>query len=182
MVNSAASAVTSNEKKIKHRSLARKIWGQCYIWFFLLLMYVPILVLIASSFTNSEVIGQWNGFSFDLYARLFHDEEIGIALGNTIILALTSGVISTILGTMGAIGTFYSKKVWKGIIENTTQIPVVNAEIVIALSLTVLFVFCGNYIFGGTNIFSFWTLLAGHVSRSLSFIFPLNRSSSRASV
>ena len=171
MVNSAASAVTSNEKKLKHRSLARKIWGQCYIWFFLLLMYVPILVLIASSFTNSEVIGQWNGFSFDLYARLFHDEEIGIALGNTIILALTSGVISTILGTMGAIGTFYSKKVWKGIIENTTQIPVVNAEIVIALSLTVLFVFCGNYIFGGTNIFSFWTLLAGHVILSLPFVY-----------
>ena len=97
MVNSAAPAVTSNEKKLKHRSLARKIWGQCYIWFFLLLMYVPILVLIASSFTNSEVIGQWNGFSFDLYARLFHDKEIGIALGNTIILALTSAVISTIL-------------------------------------------------------------------------------------
>lgn len=171
MVNSTAPAVTSNEKKLKHRSLARKIWGQCYIWFFLLLMYVPILVLIASSFTNSEVIGQWNGFSFDLYARLFHDKEIGIALGNTIILALTSGVISTILGTMGAIGTFYSKKVWKGIIENTTQIPVVNAEIVIALSLTVLFVFCGNYIFAGTNIFSFWTLLAGHVILSLPFVY-----------
>ena len=81
--NSNSVAYSENEKKLKRKSLFRKIWGQCYIWVFLILMYIPILVLIASSFTESEVIGQWNGFSFALYGRLFKDEEIGIALGNT---------------------------------------------------------------------------------------------------
>ena len=161
----------SNEIKIKRQSLLRKVLGQCAIWIFLILMYVPILVLIASSFTDTEVIGQWGSFSFELYARLFHDEEIGIALANTIVLALVSGLVSTLLGTLGAIGTFYSKKHWRSFCETTTQIPVVNAEIVIALSLTVLFVFAGNYLFQGTNIFSFWTLLVGHVILSVPFVY-----------
>ena len=155
----------SNETKIKRQSLLRKVLGQCAIWIFLILMYVPILVLIASSFTDTEIIGQWGNFSFELYARLFHDEEIGIALANTI------GLVSTLLGTLGAIGTFYSKKHWRSFCETTTQIPVVNAEIVIALSLTVLFVFAGNYLFQGTNIFSFWTLLVGHVILSVPFVY-----------
>lgn len=161
----------SNETKIKRQSLLRKVFGQCAIWIALILMYVPILVLIASSFTDTEIIGQWGSFSFELYARLFHDEEIGIALANTIVLALISGLVSTLLGTLGAIGTFYSKKYWRSFCETTTQIPVVNAEIVIALSLTVLFVFAGNYLFQGTNIFSFWTLLVGHVILSVPFVY-----------
>lgn len=163
--------VQSNEAKIKRQSLLRKVFGQCAIWIVLLLMYVPILVLIASSFTDADVIGQWNGFSFELYARLFQSEEIGIALANTIVLALLSASIATLLGTLGAVGTFYSKKVWQSICENVTQIPVVNAEIVIALSLTVLFVFAGNAIFGGANLFSFWTLLIGHVILAVPFVY-----------
>ena len=95
----------SNETKIKRQSLLRKVFGQCAIWIALILMYVPILVLIASSFTDTEIIGQWGSFSFELYARLFHDEEIGIALANTIVLALISGLVSTPLGTLGAHGT-----------------------------------------------------------------------------
>ena len=161
----------SNETKIKRQSLLRKVLGQCAIWIALILMYVPILVLIASSFTDTEIIGQWGSFSFELYARLFHDEEIGIALANTIVLALVSGLVSTLLGTLGAIGTFYSKKNSQTFYETTTPIPVVNAEIVIALSLTVLFVFAGNYLLQGTNIFSFWTLLVGHVILSVPFVY-----------
>ena len=161
----------SNETKIKRQSLLRKVLGQCAIWIFLILMYVPILVLIASSFTDTEIIGQWGNFSFELYARLFHDKEIGIALANTIVLALISGLVSTLLGTLGAIGTLYSETSWPSFCETTPQIPVVNAEIVIALSLTVLFVFAGNYLFQGTNIFSFWTLLVGHVILSVPFVY-----------
>ena len=168
MVNDACA---QNEIRIHRRNVMTKVFGQCAIWFVLILMYVPILVLIASSFTDTEVIGQWGDFSFGLYERLFHDEEIGIALANTVVLALVSAVVSTFLGTLGAVGVFYSKKWWKGVCENVTQIPVVNAEIVIALSLTVLFVFAGNYLFSGTNIFSFWTLLVGHVILSLPFVY-----------
>ncbi len=52
----------------------KKVFGQIYIWLILLLMYLPILLLIAYSFTTSTNIGGWSGFSFELYADLFHNE------------------------------------------------------------------------------------------------------------
>jgi spermidine/putrescine transport system permease protein len=134
-------------------------------------MYLPILVLIVFSFTEATNVGVWTGFSFNLYARLFQSEEIMVALGNTLIIAFISAVISTLLGTSGAIGAFYSRKRAQKIYEGVTQIPIVNAEIVMALSLTVLFVFIGSVIFRGQSIFGFWTLLIGHVVLSIPFVY-----------
>jgi len=150
--------------------MVKKIFANIYIYLILLIMYLPILVLVAYSFTKATYVGQWSGFSFDLYSALFKNKEIMVALGNTVIIALISAVISTILGTLGAIGAFYSKKRAKRTIEAMTQIPVVNAEIVMALSLTVLFVSLGTYIFR-TSLFSFFTLLVGHVCLSLPFVY-----------
>lgn len=150
--------------------MVKRILASCYIYLILLLMYLPILVLIVFSFTTSSNVGEWTGFSFELYPRLFQDAEIMTALGNTIVIALISAAVSTLLGTIGAIGTFYSKKRTRQAIEVVTQIPVVNAEIVMALSLTVMFVFLGSYIFRAT-LFSFWTLLIGHVLLSLPFVY-----------
>ena len=90
--------------------MVKKIIGQTYIWFILLLMYLPILVLIAFSFTESVNVGVWKGFSFGLYGDLFHSKETMVALANTLIIAITSALVSTILGTLGAIGVFYSSK------------------------------------------------------------------------
>ena len=162
-----------NEAIARNKRNARiyKGVGLFVIFFILILMYVPILVLIAFSFTTATNVGTWTGFSFDLYSALFKDEEIMTALGNTIILALSSSLVSVVLGTAGAIGTFYSKKKARAAIELVNQIPVVNAEIVIAMSLTVMFVFCGTYLFMGASIFSFWTLLIGHVVLSLPFVY-----------
>ncbi len=150
--------------------MVKKILSYSYIYLILLLMYVPIFVLIAFSFTNATYIGEWNGFSFDLYKALFKDQEIMVALGNTLILAFISSLVSTVLGTCGAIGAFYSKKRSRLALENVNQIPVVNSEIVMALSLTVMFVFMGSMIFH-KNIFSFWTLLAGHIVISVPFVY-----------
>ena len=150
--------------------MVKKVLSYTYLTLMLLLMYVPILVLIYYSFTNTTYIGQWNGFSFDLYIKLFQSKEIMIALGNTVIIAVISSICSTILGSLGAIGAFYSKKRTRTIIENLNQIPVVNAEIVMALSLVVMFVFLGNTIFH-TQLFSFWTLLIGHIIISVPFVY-----------
>lgn len=151
------------------RGLFKKIFGQTYIWLVMLLMYLPILVLIAYSFSNGLIGGKFN-FTWDLYIKLFKNKEIMIALGNTVLIALISAVVSTVLGTMGAIGAFYSKAKMRKTIDMATQIPVVNAEIVVAFSLTVMFVFIGEKIFH-QNAFSFWTLLIGHVSLSLPFVY-----------
>lgn len=150
--------------------MIKKIFAQIYIWLILLLMYLPILILIAFSFTEATNVGEWTGFSFNLYPKLFKDTEIMTALGNTLLLALISAVVSVVLGTVGAIGAFYSKRKTRYVIDTVTQIPIVNAEIVMALSLVVLFVFVGNVIFKA-NIFSFWTLLIGHVVLSLPFVY-----------
>jgi spermidine/putrescine transport system permease protein len=97
-----------------------------------------------------------------------------IALGNTVLLAVISAVVSTIIGTLGAIGAYYSKRRMRNALDLATQIPVVNAEIVVAFSLTVMFVFLGK-IFkamgGDSYIFSFWTLLIGHCCLSLPFVY-----------
>ena len=151
--------------------MVKKVLAYSYVYLILLLMYVPILVLILFSFTNATYIGTWNGFSFDLYVSLFESEEIMIAIGNTLIIAVISAVCSTILGTLGAVGGHYLKKKSRATLENINQIPVVNAEIVMALSLVVMFVFIGNMIFGGANLFSFWTLLAGHIVISAPFVY-----------
>ena len=150
--------------------MVKKILAKSYVYLILLLMYVPIIVLIIFSFTNSDNVGTWNGFTLELYPRLFKNEAIMKAVGNTIIIALISAIVSTVLGTLGAIGTFYAKKRTRAVIENITQIPVVNSEIVIALSLTFMFVFFGTYIFR-TEIFSFWTILIGHVVLSVPFVY-----------
>lgn len=154
--------------------MVKKIFSQVYIYFILLLMYLPILVLIAYSFSVNTSIGDGYKLGTTLWVNLFSDtkiaREIWTALGNTVIIAVISAIISVILGTLGAIGAFYSKRRAQKAIEITTQIPVSNAEIVIALSLVVMFVFIGDRIFHA-NLFSFWTLLIGHVVLSLPFVY-----------
>ncbi len=149
--------------------MVKKIFGQCYIWLILILMYLPVLVLIAFSFTEATNVGEWTGFSWNLYPRLFNSQEIMIALGNTVLIAIISALVATLLGTLGAIGAYYSKKRWRNTIDLATQIPVVNAEIVVAFSLTVMFVFIGNII--NVYMFSFWTLLIGHICLSIPFVY-----------
>lgn len=155
---------------MKKRFPLRKIIGQSYIWIVLILMYLPILLLVFYSFSNTTLIGGHYVFSFDLYVNLFKNKTIMVALGNTLLIAVISAAVSTFLGTLGAIGVFYSKSKFKKVVNFATQIPIVNAEIVIAFSLTVMFVFLGSYVFKG-EIFGFWTLLIGHVSLSLPFVY-----------
>ncbi len=140
-----------------------KILAKVYVGLMLLLMYAPILVLMVFSFTEAKVIGSWTGFSLDLYPDLFKNKEIVTAVVNTVIVALSSAAVSTVLGTLGAIGIYYSGKKMKTALEGVSQIPIMNAEIVTALSLTVLFVYFGVQ-------FNFITLLIGHVVLTLPFV------------
>ena len=134
-----------------------------YVYILLFVMYAPLLLLIIFSFTDTKLIGNWDGFSLNLYGDLFRDEEIMDAFKNTFLVAISSAIVSTILGSMGAIGIFYSKKRAKAVMEGISNIPVINAEIVTALSLTILFVMVGVE-------FNFITLLIGHVVLTIPFV------------
>lgn len=155
---------------VEKKNLIKKIFGQAYLWILLAIMYAPIFVLIVFSFTDTDVLGQWNGFTFDLYAQLFRNADIMRAVGNTMIIALVSSAIATILGTIGAIGVYESRRHTKRVIEFANQIPVVTPEIVLALALTVMFVFAREHLFPNFA-FSFWTLLAGHLVLSTPFVY-----------
>ncbi len=155
--------------KQDRKKLFFRILGESYIWILLIIMYLPVLVLMIYSFTNSTNLGTWNGFSFELYAKLFQDKEVQIAVGNTVIIAIVAGVLSTIIGSFGAVGVYECKPWVKKSLDFGTQIPVVNPEIVIALSLIVMFVFLWG-IFGNFGL-SFWTLLAGHLVLCVPFVY-----------
>jgi spermidine/putrescine transport system permease protein len=131
-------------------------------------MYLPVLLLILYSFSTAQ-LGEPIEWSWENYANLFKSQEIQIAVGNTLILALVAAVLATIIGTLGAIGVYESKPWIKKTLEFTTQVPVVNPEIVIALSLIVMFVFIGG-ITGRVEL-SFWTLLAGHLVLTVPFVY-----------
>ncbi|MCH3910022.1 MAG: ABC transporter permease [Bacilli bacterium] len=154
---------------VKKASLWKRIFAQCYIWILLILMYLPIVVLMIYSFTTSTSLGTWNGFSFDLYVQLFNDHSVQVAVGNTVIIAVVAATLATLIGTFGAIGVYESRPSTKKAMEFVTQIPVVNPEIVIALSLIVMFVAIGPFL-GGIKL-SFWTLLAGHLVLTVPFVY-----------
>lgn len=104
-------------------------------------VYAPILLLLVYSFTDSKTIGIWNGFSLELYRQLFTVEKLRGMIGDTLLLAFLAASISTVIGTLGAIGIFYNKK-WLGkFTKGASQIPVINAEIVTAISLALTFSF-----------------------------------------
>lgn len=152
-------------EKVRREGFWKKFFVKGYIWLVLALMYAPILFLIAYSFTDTATLGGWNGFTFRLYKKLFENEELMTALGNTLLLAFSSSLLATLLGTMGAIGLYYSKARTQKAMNGVSQIPVVNAEIVTAISLALLFV----VVFGRGN-FSFFTLLIGHMVLSTPFV------------
>lgn len=145
--------------------MVKKRLAQFYIYLVLFLMYLPILLLVVFSFTTSDQVGVWNGFSFKLYADLFRNHDLMQAVGNTLLIAFVSAIVSTIIGTLGAIGAFYSSKKTRRVIETMNQLPVVNAEIVIALSLAVLLVVSLKW------ATSFFTLLIGHVVLTVAFVY-----------
>ena len=102
-------------------------------------LYLPILVLIIFSFNASKSRSVFTGFTLDWYQKLFHNELIMTSLGNTIIIAVVASVVSTILGTVAAIGISKLRKGPKAVVMQVTNIPIMNPEIVTGVSLMLLF-------------------------------------------
>ncbi len=118
----------------------RRAIEHAVIWLVLLFMYLPILILTVYSFTDSTMIGAIRGFSLHNYVTLFTEPELLSMMSGTIILALAVALLSTLLGTMGAIGAFYSKKGTRAAIELANEIPVVNADVVTGFSVCILMI------------------------------------------
>ncbi|MBQ9976642.1 MAG: ABC transporter permease [Clostridia bacterium] len=147
-----------------------KTINKLYTALILIFMYAPIAVLILFSFNESNSTSVFSGFSLKWYIELFNDGETLKALYNTLILAVLSSVIATILGTAAAVGIDYMKKgPLRSIIMTITNIPMMNADIVTGVSLMLLFVFIAT-IFGISGILGFGTLLIAHVTFNLPYV------------
>lgn len=109
-----------------------------YLYLILLFLYAPIIVLIVYSFNESKY-RVWTGFSFKWYIELFQDSQIMSALSNTLIVAIIAAVLSTIIGTVSAIGINSMKKWQKTTMLNINMLPVLNPDIVTGIALMLLF-------------------------------------------
>ena len=146
--------------------MMKKLWKSIFFVAMLLLLYLPILILAVYSFTDATTIGTIRGFSLQNYVTLFTTEELRTMIFSTLTLAVTSALIATILGSLGAIGAFYSKERVKTAMSTMNQIPVINADVVTGFSICVLMVVVMR-ISKDTYI----PLLIGHVTLSAPFVF-----------
>jgi len=135
--------------------------GRLYLALIFLMLYIPVGVLIASSFNASEKNkAVWGGFTLKAYKELVNDEIIMGALYTTILLAGGAAFIATVLGTFACLGMMQMRKNTKSLIMGVTQIPLLNSDIVTGIALMLLFTrFTG---------LSFGTMLVAHVT----FIVP----------
>ena len=118
-----------------------KLLKRCYLGIVLVFLYVPILVLIVQSFNAGKSRAKWEGFSFRWYVELFQDERILNALYVTISIALLAMIVSTILGTLAAIGIHAMKKRPQALMMTLTNLPNTMPDIVTGISLMLLFLF-----------------------------------------
>ena len=119
----------------------KRFFKRFYLALILVFLYVPIVVLIIQSFNAGKSRAKWEGFSFRWYAELFADASIMNALQVTVSIALLAMVISTILGTLAAIGIYSMKKRPQAMMMTLTNLPNTMPDIVTGISLMLLFIF-----------------------------------------
>lgn len=143
--------------------MVKKFSKKIYVFLMFLFLYLPIIVLIVYSFNDSKLQAGWSGFTLRWYGELFKDAEILRALYTTVLIAILSATISTIVGTFAAIGIHGIKGFNRKMILNLNYIPVLNPDIVTAISLMALFRFF-RFEFG------FITMLLSHIVFSIPYV------------
>lgn len=133
-------------------------------------LYAPIAVLVVFSFNSGKSTSVFEGFSLYWYKELFNDSATLTAFKNSMIVAVVSSIISTVMGTAAATAIFgYKNKFIKSGIMTVTNIPMMNPEIVTGISMMLLFVFIGS-LFGKTGTLGFSTLIIAHATFELPYV------------
>ncbi len=121
--------------------MVKKIAEKGYVFLILALMYLPIVLVIVFSFSNSTTFSFPDGFSVEAYRALFTSapQKLWDSLANTLIIAAISSVAATLIGSVAAVGIYYMKPRARHIVENINQMPIVNSEIVMAVAFMLFF-------------------------------------------
>ncbi len=141
-----------------------------YTGLILLFLFAPILILLVFSFNQSKSLSVFSGFSLYWYRELFRDAETLKAVRNTLLLAVSSSLLATAMGTAAAVGIHRLRsKYLRTVLNTVTDIPMINPDIITGISLMLMFVFVGR-LFGAATSLNFGTMLIAHITFSLPYV------------
>ncbi len=150
-----------------------KALSRIYIALILIFLYAPVAVMVVFSFNSGGSVWVFEGFSLDWYKGLATNTSMLSALKHTLIIAVLSSLISTVMGTAAAVGILaLRKRFTRSTVMSVTNIPMMNADIVTGISLMLLFVFVGN-LFGLRKSLGFFTVLSAHITFNLPYVILL---------
>lgn len=143
--------------------MVNKFVKRLYTTLIFLFLYAPIIILIVFSFNSSKSRGTWDSFTFKWYIELFKNQEIMKALYYTVTIAVLSAGISTVIGTFAAIGIYNMNYLGKKVVLNLNYLPVLNPDIVTAISLMTLFRFMNLEL-------GFLSMLLSHITFCIPYV------------
>ena len=143
--------------------MIRKYLQEIYLALIFILLYAPIVTLIVLSFNQSKTRAKWGGFTLKWYKELLKNEQIMSAFYTTLIIAFVSAAIATVIGTAAAIAIQGMKQKWKTMYMGLTNIPMMNAEIVMGVSLMLLFI-------AFHMTLGFGTILIAHITFNIPYV------------
>ena len=143
--------------------MIRKYLQKIYLALIFILLYAPIVTLIVLSFNQSKTRAKWGGFTLKWYKELLKNEQIMSAFYTTLIIAFISAAIATVIGTAAAIAIQGMKQKWKTMYMGLTNIPMMNAEIVMGVSLMLLFI-------AFHMTLGFGTILIAHITFNIPYV------------
>ena len=147
-----------------------KTASKIYTALIMIFLFAPIAILLVFSFNDSKSLSVFSGFSFRWYNELFKDTDTLRSVRNTLVLALSASLISTVMGTAAAVGIDRLRsKVIRASLDTVTNIPMINPDIITGISLMLMFVFVGR-LFGAATSLNFTTMLIAHITFCLPYV------------
>ncbi len=147
-----------------------KILSKTYMWAVFALLYAPILILVVFSFNEGGSLSSYTGFSLRWYGEFFRDSVALQSLKNSLFLAISAALLATVIGTFAALGLDRMKNRYlRAAINSTTNIPMMNPDIVTGVSLMLLFVALGGFL-GLSSVLGKWTMLIAHTTFCLPYV------------
>ena len=144
--------------------------SKIYTALIMIFLFAPMVILLVFSFNEAKSLSVFSGFSLKWYRELFRDSETLRAVANTLILAVSAALISTVMGTAAAVGiNKLRSKALRTAMDSVTNIPMINPDIITGISLMLMFVFVGR-LFGAATSLSFWTMLIAHITFCLPYV------------
>ena len=150
----------------------KKIASTTYVCLIFAILYIPILTVILFSFNSDNNTAEFVGFSLRWYKELFRSEDAWIALRNTLILAVSSSLLATVIGTAAAEGIYRMRcKLIKTAITSVTNIPMMNPDIVTGMSMMLFFsALVGVFAIQDYNNIGFAAMLISHTTFCLPYV------------